>query len=210
LPFGYFLSAQGSAEAVAYWALNRSTAVYSTTVGTNCPVVAMDTNGTSTMPAIYAQAYQGGNGKRYVLLTNKGSNAVPVQITQDGAALTNQFLETFVTGSEPSVVNANPPANNRSIQSLTAANPVILPPYSVVRLEWTVFSVPRPSLSLTVSNATQYLQWTGLTNVAYTVQGTTNLRSSWSTLGRVANTGTNFAFTNWNLGPAQFYQLMVP
>jgi len=42
----------------------------------------MDTNGIATMPALYAQAYQGGNGKRYVVLTNKGSNAVTVQITQ--------------------------------------------------------------------------------------------------------------------------------
>jgi hypothetical protein len=42
----------------------------------------MDTNGIATIPAIYAQAYQGGNGKRYVVLTNKGSNAVPVQITR--------------------------------------------------------------------------------------------------------------------------------
>jgi len=80
LPFGYFLSAQGCGEAVAYWALNRATAVYATTVGTNGPVVPMDTNGISTMPAVYAQAYQGGNGRRYLLLTNKGSNAVPVQI----------------------------------------------------------------------------------------------------------------------------------
>jgi hypothetical protein len=51
--------------------------------------------------AIYAQMYQGGNGKRYVVLTNKGSNAVPVQITQDGVEVTNQLLETFVTGSDP-------------------------------------------------------------------------------------------------------------
>jgi hypothetical protein len=65
-PFGYYLSAQGSAEAVAYWALNRSTAVYATTVGANCPLVSMDTNGITTMPAVYAQAYQGDNGKRYV------------------------------------------------------------------------------------------------------------------------------------------------
>jgi hypothetical protein len=35
LPFGYFLSAQGSAEAVAFWAINRSSAVYATTVSNN-------------------------------------------------------------------------------------------------------------------------------------------------------------------------------
>ena len=113
LHFGYFLSAQGSAEAVAYWALNRSTAVYATSATANGPTVPMDTNGVATMPALYAQAYQGDNGKRYVLLTNKGSNAVTVEITQDGVALTNQFLETFVTGADPSAVNYNPPLEQR-------------------------------------------------------------------------------------------------
>jgi len=209
LPFGYFLSAQGSAEAVAYWAINRSTAVCATTVGTNCPTVPMDTNGTP-LPAIYAQAYQGDNGRRYVLLTNKGSNAVPVQITQDGNTLTNPFLETFVTGSDPSVVNSNPATNNIVIQTMTVTNPVIIPEFSVVRLEWTAFSVPPPVLALTVSNAMQNLQWTGLTNVVYNVQGVTNLLGTWTTLGRVANPQTDFGFTNWNSGPQQFYRLAVP
>jgi len=210
LPFGYFLSAQGSAEAVAYWALNRSTAVYATTVSTNGPTVPMDTNGIGRMPAVYAQAYQGSNGRRYVLLTNKGSNAVPVQITQDGVALTNQFLETIVTGSDPSVVNVNPPMNNVVIQAATVTNPVMIPEYSVVRLEWTVFSVPKPSVSVSVSGPVETLRWTGLTNVTYAVQGTTNLGGTWATLGRVSSTRTDFAFTNWNPGTLQFYRLLVP
>jgi hypothetical protein len=212
LPFGYFLSAQGSAEAVAFWAINRSTAVYATSVvGTNCPVVPMDTNGLTTMPAVYAQAYQGGNGKRYVVLTNKGSNAVPVQITQDGVALTNQFLETFVTATDPSVVNSNPPAtNNVAIQTGTVTNLVLIPEYSVVRLEWTVFSVPPPTLTLSVSGPAQTVSWAGLTNVTYSVQGATNLLSAWPTLGKVANTQTGFSFTNWNAGPQQFFRVLVP
>jgi hypothetical protein len=210
LPFGYFLSAQGSAEAVAYWAINRSTAVSPTSVGTNCPVVPMDTNGINTMPAVYAQAYQGGNGKRYVLLTNKGSNAVPVQITQDGDVLTNQFLETFVTGTDPSAVNSNPPTNNVVIQTSTVTNAVTIPAYSVVRLEWTVFNVPPPSLAVSVSNGATTLGWAGLTNVTYAVQATPNLGGAWTTLGQVSNTRTNFAFTNWSTATLQFYRLLVP
>ena len=97
-----------------------------------------------SIPAIYAQAYQGGNGRRYVVLTNKGSNAVPVQITQDGVTLTNQFLETFVTGSDPSAENDSPQISPVQIQSTTATNTVTIPEYSVVRLEWTVFNVPQP------------------------------------------------------------------
>ena len=108
LSFGFYLSAQVTAEAVAYWAINRSTALYATTLGTNGPTVPDTPNYNATMPAVYAQAYQGDNGKRYVVFTNKGSNAVPVQVMEDGVALTNQFLETFVTGSDPSATNSAP------------------------------------------------------------------------------------------------------
>ena len=210
LPFGYFLSAQGTAEAVAYWALNRSITVYPTSVGTNCPTVPRDTNGLASIPAIYARAYQGGNGKRYVLLTNKGSNAVPTQVTQDGLVLTNQFLETYVTGSDPSLVNTNPPLGNVVIQTQMATNPVTIREYSVVRLEWTVSTMPRPTLSVTISNAVQDLRWAGLTNVVYNIQAATNLLGTWTTLGRITSTQTNFGFTNWNSGSQQFYRLEVP
>src|SRR5208282_5038831 len=183
---------------------------YPTTVGTNGPTVSTDTSGVGTISAVYAQAYQGGNGKRYVVLTNKGSNAVPVQITQDGVALTNQFLETFVAGSDPSATNSSPQNSPVQIQSTTTTNAVTIPGYSVVRLEWTVFNVPNPALAVTVSNSTQNLSWAGLTNVIYNVQGATNLLSAWTTLGRVANPVTNFNFTNWNSGPEQFFRLAIP
>jgi len=208
--FGFFPSAQVCGSSVADWALTRSIAVYPTTVGTNGPNVPTDTSGIGMIPAIYAQAYQGGNGKRYVVLTNKGSNAVPVQITQDGVVLTNQFLETFVAGSDPSATNPSPQNSPVQIESTTATNTVTLPEYSVVRLEWTVFNVPNPALAVTVSNSTQNLFWAGLTNVIYNVQGATNLLGNWATLGRMANSTTNFNFTNWNSGPEQYYRLTIP
>jgi hypothetical protein len=210
LPFGYFLSAQGSGEAVAYWALNRSTAVYATTVGTNCPLVPMDTNGVTTMPAVYAQAYQGGNGKRYVLLTNKGSNPVTVQITEGTNAVTNQFLETYVTGTDPSVVNSNPPTNNVVIQSQNTNNPVTIPQYSVVRLEWTVFCVTAPTVSMSLSNSVPTLEWQGMTNVVYNVQAGTNPGSPWMTLGKASSAQTNFSYPDQNVGQQRFYRLAVP
>ncbi|HUA38376.1 MAG TPA: hypothetical protein VMA35_08310 [Candidatus Sulfopaludibacter sp.] len=210
LPFGFFLSAQVCGQSIADWALTRSTAVYPTTVGTNGPVVPIDTNGIATMPAIYAQAYRGGNGMRYVVLTNKGSNAVPVQIMQDGVMLTNQFLETFVTGSDPGATNAPPPNNSVQIQSQFTNNPVTIPEYSVVRLEWTDFAVPQPVVALTYSNSIPTLHWTGLTNVVYNVQGVTNLLTVWPTLGKVASAQTNFSFSDPLLNATRFYRLTVP
>ena len=209
LPFGFYLSAQATAQAVAYWAVNRSTALYATTVGTNGPTVPIDTNYDATMPAVYAQAYQGGNGKRYVVLTNKGSNAAPVQIIQDGVVLTNQFLETFVTGSDPSLTNSSPLISPVQLQAQTATNPVTIPEYSVVRLEWTVVSVPRPALRVTSTNLIATLHWSGLTSVVYNVQSSTNL-AAWTTLGRASSTQTNFCFTDPNIRTSRFYRLTVP
>jgi hypothetical protein len=211
LPFGFYLSAQVAAESVAYWAINRSIALYATatTTPTNGTMVFDSTNYDVTMPAIYGQAYEGGNGKRYVVLTNKGSNAAPVQIMQDGFALTNSFLETFVTSSDPTATNSAPDLTPVAIDSQTATNPVMIPPYSVVRLEWTVFDVPVPSLSGAPSNSAFALHWTGLTNVMYNVQTSTNLHT-WATLGKITNAGTNFNFTDYTTDKLRFYRLLVP
>jgi hypothetical protein len=135
--FGFFLSAQSAGEAVANGALHNSIGVYTTTT-TGGPTV--PTDGGGSIPAVYAQAYEGGNGKRYVVLTNKGASPEVAQIKQDGVVRTNQMLMTFVTGTDPSLVNTNPPPNNVQIQTQTVTNPgaVTIPPYSVVRLEWYV------------------------------------------------------------------------
>jgi hypothetical protein len=217
LPFGFFLTAQVCGSSVANWALTRSTSVYLTGVGTNCPTVPVDTNGPdgpkleTTIPALYAQAYQGGNGRRYVVLTNKGSNAVPVQITQDGAGLTNQLLETFVSGSDPQATNASQAISPVQIQTATVTNAVMIPGYSVVRLEWRVFDVPTPALTAMFSNGQPVLHWHGLTNVVYDVQAVTNLQSPpWLTLGKVAATQTNFTFADPALNRTRFYRLVVP
>lgn len=211
LPFGYYLSAQVCGSAVVNWALTRSTAVYATSPITNGPVVPIDTNGIATIPAIYAQACAGGNGRRYVLLTNKGSNAAPVEIFQDSVELTNALLETYVSGSDPAATNLPPPAGPVEIQTATVTNPVMIPGYSVVRLEWSVFTAPRPMLSVTVMNAAPTLHWAGLTNVVYNVQATTNVEApTWATLAKVTSAQTNFSFTDPNTGPVRFYRLVVP
>ena len=64
------------------------------------------------------------------VLTNKGATNTPVQIIQDGVVLTNQFLETFVTGSDPSATNAPPPNSVVQIQTNTVTNPVTIPEYA--------------------------------------------------------------------------------
>jgi hypothetical protein len=137
LNFGFFVSAQAAGEAVANAALHNSIGVYTTTTagGPTAPIL-----GGGTIPAIYAQAYDGGNGKRYVVLTNKSIFTAVAQIMQDGAGLTSPMQMTFVTGTDPTLPNFGTVPDNVPIQTQTVTDPgaVTIPPYSVVRLEWSV------------------------------------------------------------------------
>jgi hypothetical protein len=135
LDFGFFLSAQAAAESVAYGALHNSKRVYATTTtgGPTAPI-----NGGGSIPAIYAQAYEGRDGQRYVVLTNKSASNAVAQILQDGVVRTRPMHMTFVTGIHPRMVNTGVVPENVPIQTQTVATPgaVTIPPYSVVRLEW--------------------------------------------------------------------------
>ena len=217
LPFGFYLTGSGlrlSGGKLGFDALHGR---LSNQRGRQLPTVPVDTNSAGgpkiagTIPAIYAQVYQGGNGKRYVVLTNKGSNTVPVQITQDGVALTNQMQETFASGSDPQATNTAPQSSPVQIQTATVTNPVTIPEYSVVRLEWKVFDVPPPVLGATFSNGQPALRWSGLTNAVYDVQAATNLLNpAWPTVGKVAGPQTNFEFIDPTTGATRFYRLAVP
>ena len=135
LDFGFFVSAQAAGEAVANGALHKSKRVYATTTtgGPTAP-----TDGGGSIPAVYAQAYEGRDGKRYVVLTNKSAFNAVAQIMQDGVVRTHQMLMTFVTGTDPSMINTGVVPENVQIQTQTVTEPgaVTIPPYSVVRLEW--------------------------------------------------------------------------
>src|SRR5579863_1874947 len=135
LDFGCFVSAQAAGEAVAYGALHNSARVYATTT-TGGPTAATDGGG--SIPAIYAQAYEGKDGRRYVVLTNKSASNAVGQIIQDGVVQSHRMLMTFVTGAHPHLVNTGVGPENVQIQTQTVstAGAVAIPPYSVVRLEW--------------------------------------------------------------------------
>jgi len=90
-------------------------------------------------------------------------------------------------------------------------NPVTIPQYSVVRLEWQDFAVPAPVLSAaSASQGSHVLEWPGLTNVVYNVDFTTNLLGTWATAGKIADTQTHFSFTDYNSNNPIFYRLTVP
>ena len=208
LNFGYYATAQALGVSVANGALARSDAVYPTAV-TGGSAVPKSSGG--TIPAIYAQAYKGVNGKRYVVLTNKGASNEVAQLFEDGVALTNEVQMTFVTGADPSLVNTNPPPNNLQVQTLMVANPgaVAIPPYSVVRFEWQVFPVPAPRLTAGYSNSLFQLSWSGLTNVNYVLQASTNL-FNWAALSIYSGAAGNKHYSTFPTGPFRYYRVIVP
>ena len=68
-------------------------------------------------------------------------------------------------------------------------------------------TVPRPFL---VMGTPEVVRWIGISNLTYTVQGTTNF-ATWSLLGTSHSTTTNFVFTN-QLSAAhhQFIRVVYP
>ncbi len=68
-------------------------------------------------------------------------------------------------------------------------------------------TVPPPTLVL---NSTNIIRWQGLSNVAYSVQVSTNL-PSFATVGTATSTTTNLSFTNQNNGaPQSFFRVIYP
>jgi endonuclease/exonuclease/phosphatase family metal-dependent hydrolase len=78
------------------------------------------------------------------------------------------------------------------------------------RVSWSVTNllpVSPPILSL---SRDQVVRWTGLGNLAYTIQASTNLaRTNWFWIGTATSTGTSFSFTNAG-GGTRFYRVTFP
>jgi len=129
LNFGFFLSAQVAGEAVANGALYRSTGVYATTT-TGGPTV--PTYGGGSVPCGLMrklnqrwkwQALCGVDQQRRVQLAGRSDKTGR---RHAGQRKDKQVPRNIVTGSDPSLVNSNPPPNNVQIQTRTGGNPVTI------------------------------------------------------------------------------------
>jgi hypothetical protein len=157
-------------------AINASSAIWTTTVTGGATV---DKN-SGTMPAIYAQAYKGDDGKNYVVITNKSATDHDVTIKQDGTAVSASMTKTYAANSNPQVKNTSGSPNNVTLQTAATGNPVLVPGYSVVRVEWNARTATVLPTRLTYAKATASgavtLKWWPLDGVSnYTIcYGTTS------------------------------------
>jgi hypothetical protein len=134
--FFFYMSAPGLAMEVANQAINSGTRLWPTTVsgGPTVNIVGFDGN---PIPAIYAQMYLGNNGKHYLLVTNKSSQAQLITIELNGVPVAGPFNMTYVANSSPTAANTVQSQMNVQIQTATPlSNPFHIAGYSVTTVMW--------------------------------------------------------------------------
>ena len=145
LNFGFYTEAQPQGLAVLNGVLKNSTQVDTTTVTGGATVPA---TGLGQIPALYAQAYTGGTGMESVVITNKGPAAHQVTIRVNGTPVAGTLPIQLIAGSDPTAVNTASQPGTVAVQTATAANPVAVPAYSVVRVD-----LNSPAVVSVVNNA---------------------------------------------------------
>ncbi len=146
LDFGFYLTAQANAMAVLNGVVN-SAAAYNQTAVTGGATVAA-TGVAQGIPALYAAAYSSATGALSVVITNKSAAAHQVTIRVNGTPATGTFPLQFVAGADPTAANSFQTPNTVAVQTGSSANPVLVPPYSVVRVD-----LATPAVATVVSSA---------------------------------------------------------
>ncbi|MEO8662252.1 MAG: hypothetical protein ABI693_27565, partial [Bryobacteraceae bacterium] len=133
--FSFFYSAPGLAMQVINEAINNSTHLWPAAVTFSPTVDILGFDGLP-IPAVYAQGYQGDNGKRYLLVTNKSGASLPLNLQSGGTGIVGPFTVSSISSPDPTANNS--PSAQTSVQIVTAPslNPVTVGPYSVTRIEW--------------------------------------------------------------------------
>ncbi|WP_168121802.1 fibronectin type III domain-containing protein [Paenibacillus sp. HB172176] len=133
LDFDPYYSTPAASLQVVDGAVNQGTTLWGTAVTGGDTV--SKTGG--TMPALFAQGFKGDNGKNYVVITNKSGNEHEVDIKLNGSSVTASMTKTYTTSSDPLATNSSGSPAVVAVQSASTGNPVLVPPYSVMRVEWT-------------------------------------------------------------------------
>ncbi len=133
--FSFYYSTSGLALQIANTAVNGSNAVWPTAVygSPTVPISGYDGN---PVPSLYAQGYRGVDGTNYLLVTNKAGTAVPVAIEGQGDLLETTLTVSYISSTSDTAQNTATEQNNVQIVNTTSANPVMIGPYSVTRIQW--------------------------------------------------------------------------
>lgn len=213
----YFKTA-GLANKLVNQAINNSTKRWNAAVTGGATVQTLsDAGSAGTMPALYATAYKGdynNTNKNYVLITNKSDKSHDVTIRMDGANVNAAKTVYYTSSSNPQVGNSSSAPNTVAIQtaSYTGTNPVLVPPYSVMRVEWSrgdALTVPVKSritsAEIGAGNTVNLKWWPIQGATGYTVKyGTTP-----GTYPNAVSAGTATTFTVSGLSANTTYYFVV-
>jgi len=141
LDFGFYYAAEGAALGVLYGVINPAVESAKTTVTGGSTVAA---TGLGQIPALYAMAYRNPAGSMSVVVTNKSAAAQQVTMRVNGSAPAAPLATQFVTAPDPSTINTSMNPNAIQVQTGSSANPVTVPPYSVMRVDLEAGSPPVP------------------------------------------------------------------
>jgi len=164
LNFGYFVKPLGLALQVVDPAINSSTSTLATAVSGGATVSVGGVTGVTSMPALYAQAYLGTDGTRYVVITNKAASSQTIQINDPTLLATSTLNVTSLGNTSPTITNTASNKNAIQVQTSQSGNPITVGPYSITRVQW--------SSIVTLQASTDTLTYSDSTNLTATVAAT--------------------------------------
>ncbi|MCC2686834.1 MAG: hypothetical protein K0R75_3733 [Paenibacillaceae bacterium] len=130
--FGYYDGAVGLALEVANHAINNSRSFYHTSISGTQTV--NRTNG--TMDALFAKTYKGDDGNFQMVVVNKSNKTYNLNVQMDGTNVTGSLDLEWVANTDFKIKNSTSNPTALSIQSGQSSNPVFVPAYSVMRIQW--------------------------------------------------------------------------
>lgn len=138
---GIKLTAEGMAQRVINGGINLCNYRFSSAITGDVTVEADNKHTKVTeVPALFGGVYQGSNGKRYILMTNKSDIAHELKIS--GITLPEEVMITYISSTSPFITNNEMEEKSKTVKS---AN-LIIEPYSINRIEW-MDKVMAPSAS---------------------------------------------------------------
>ena len=202
LNYGFFPAAQAEGVAILNGVLRNATGRDATTVSGGATVAA---TGLGQIPALYAQTYTSSAGSQSVVITNKSATAHQVTVSLNGSQVAGSLPLQFITGTDPSTLNTSSTQSPISIQTMNSANPIPVPPYSVVRVDL--------NGGMTVQTNPPGLQFSVDGGAAQTAPQSLNLSQGPHILAvattQAGSPGTQYVFTGWSDSGAASHGITV-
>jgi hypothetical protein len=132
LDFGFYYTPYGLEMQLIDPVIGTSDAVFPTSVSGGAVVSA----GTSSINAIYAQAFRSAGNANHLLLTNKSDTPQSVKVTVDGKPVHGIFRTRSTGNTNPNAQNSPEKQDEIKIISATFQDMLVLPPYGVMDAVW--------------------------------------------------------------------------